>query len=408
MPYARPVLRLRLTALNLRGCGLDASMTPLAPLAPARVAVLRALDSTSGATKCVDFSGQVHCDPARGCQTRGVELTNLALAFTFASAMAAGRGPGTDPASAITARDRAPDASEPPPVVATPAVSSGSGKAPIAVRLKLGGELGALGVAYHSLQFGSNGTRFDLRRDGRQDTMFFFARISTELEIDDHHEIILLYQPLRLRTQTVLERDLVADDETFAAGSGVDLFYGFDFYRISYAYDFLTDLDDEIAIGFSMQFRNFRSSYVSTDGEQAVVNTNFGPVPAFKFRGRHQLKRANFWYGAEVDGFYANLPFINGGDDPVEGLIVDASLRAGVTVAKIVKPFFNVRYLGGGSKGTSNDKVGGGDGFTRNWLHIVAVSLGVEVAIPVTKRDREARDREVAARKAKRKAKRRR
>ncbi len=368
-----------------------------------------------------------------------MELTSLALAFTFASALAAGPGPGADPASAITAGDRAPDAvlavewvgqdatdgagaapsharsaapdddaSAPPPVVATPAVSSGSTKAPIAVRLKLGGELGALGVAYHSLQFGSNGTRFDLRRDGRQDTMFFFARISTELEIDDHHEIILLYQPLRLRTQTVLESDLVADDETFAAGSGVDLFYGFDFYRISYAYDFLTDLDDEVAIGFSMQFRNFRSSYVSTDGEQAVVNTNFGPVPAFKFRGRHQLTRANFWYGAEVDGFYANLPFINGGDDPVEGLIVDASLRAGVTVAKIVKPFFNVRYLGGGAKGTSSDEVGGGDGFTRNWLHIVAVSLGVEVAIPVTKRDREARDREVAARKAKRKAKRRR
>jgi hypothetical protein len=193
-----------------------------------------------------------------------VEPTSLALAFTCASALA---GPGPGAAPAITAGDRAPDtvlavewagpdetidagtassharspapgddASEPLPVVATPAVSSGSSKAPIAVRLKLGGELGALGVAYHSLQFGSNGTRFDLRRDGRQDTMFFFGRISTELEIDDHHEIILLYQPLRLRTQTVLERDLVADDETFAAGSGVDLFYGFDFYRISYAY----------------------------------------------------------------------------------------------------------------------------------------------------------------------------
>lgn len=314
---------------------------------------------------------------------------------------------------AILAAPPASDAVAPPSSAAqaapsTPADAPDPDKAPIAVRLKLHGELGALGVAHHTLQFGSDGTRFDLRRDGRQDTMFLFGRLSTELEIDDHHQIVLLYQPLRLRTQTVLEQDLVADDVTFAAGSGVDLFYGFDFYRVSYAYDFLTDLDDEVSLGFSMQFRNFRASYVSTDGEQSVVNTNFGPVPAIKFRGRHQLDRANFWYGAEVDGFYANIPFINGGEDPVEGLIVDASLRGGVTVADIVKPYLNVRYLGGGAKGTDSDKVGGGDGFTRNWLHTVAVSVGVEVAIPLNARDRKARDREIDARRARRKARRRR
>ena len=321
----------------------------------------------------------------------GVEL----LSLTVAGAVAASLVSPTEPAEASAA-------SAPPRAESTP-----PGRAPIAVRLKFNGELGALGVAHHTLQFGKNGTRFDLRREGRQDTMFLFGRLSTELEIDDHHQIILLYQPLRLKTQAVLQRDLVADDETFTAGSGIDLFYGFDFYRVSYAYDFLTDLDNEVAIGFSMQFRNFRSSYVSTDGETSVVNTNFGPVPAIKFRGRHQLRRANFWYGAEVDGFYANLPFINGGDDPVEGLIVDASLRAGVTVAKIVKPFLNLRYLGGGAKGTDSDRLGG-DGFTRNWLHTVAVSLGAEVAIPINKRDRQARDHEIEARRARRKAKRRR
>ena len=85
-----------------------------------------------------------------------------------------------------------------------------------------------------------------------------------------------------------------------------------------------------------MQFRNFRSSYVSTDGEQAVVNTNFGPVPAFKFRGRHQLKRANFWYGAEVDGFYANLmrravEFFNGGESPVS----EAEMLSTVAVLEV-------------------------------------------------------------------------
>jgi len=281
-----------------------------------------------------------------------------------------------------------------------------AGKAPISVRLKTLGELGSLNVLAHSLQLGKNGTELDLQRDGRQDTMFFFRRLSAELEIDDHHQIILLYQPISFNTQTVLMEDLVADDVTFPAMSGLSIFYGFDIYRLSYAYDFFTDPEQELAVGFSMQVRNFRQSYVSSDGEHSVTNTNIGAVPIIKVRGRHQLKRANFWYGGELDGFYANIPYINGGDDPVEGLIVDASLRAGVTIAKVVRPFANLRYIGGGGKGTSSDKVGFGDGYSSNWLHTIAFSLGAEVTIPAVVGDRKARDREIAARKARRKARR--
>jgi hypothetical protein len=282
------------------------------------------------------------------------------------------------------------------------------GKAPIGFRIKAIGELGGVGVLSHHLQLDRDGTYFDLRRDGREDTMFLFGRLSLELEIDDHHQVVLLFQPLRLRTETVLEDDLVADDTTFAAGSGLDIFYGFDFYRVSYAYDFFTDPGDEVSLGLSLQFRNFRSSYVSKDGTQSVVNTNFGPVPAIKFRGRHELDTANFWYGAEVDGFYANIPFINGGEDPVEGLILDASLRAGVTLAGVVKPFVNLRYLGGGARGTNTDKVGYGDGYSSNWLHTLAITAGTELAIPVIAGDRQARDREIRERKARRRAKRKR
>ncbi|MBK8263487.1 MAG: hypothetical protein IPK80_19360 [Nannocystis sp.] len=279
-----------------------------------------------------------------------------------------------------------------------------AGKAPISIRLKTLGELGSLNVLAHSLQFGKSGTEFDLRRDGRQDTMFLFRRLSAELEVDDHHQIILLYQPIRFDTTTVLMQDLVADDVTFPAMSGLSILYGFDIYRLSYAYDFFTDPEQELAVGFSMQVRNFRHSYVSSDGERSVANTNIGAVPIIKLRGRHQLRRANFWYGGEIDGFYANIPYVNGGDDPVEGLIVDASLRAGVTVAKVVRPFANLRYIGGGGKGTSSDKVGFGDGYSSNWLHTIAFSLGAEVIIPAVVGDRRARDREIAARKAKRKA----
>ena len=136
--------------------------------------------------------------------------------------------------------------------------------------------------------------------------------------------------------------------------------------------------------------------------------TNFGPVPTIKFRARHGLNRVNFWYGTEIDGFYANLPFINGGNDPVEGLIIDASVRAGFTVADRVKPYANLRYIGGGATGGDSDSEGPGDGYNRNWLHTMVFSVGAEVTLGVVGRDRFARDRAVAARKAQRRSRRRR
>ena len=58
-----------------------------------------------------------------------------------------------------------------------------------------------------------------------------------------------------------------------------------------------------------------------------------------------------------------------------------ASLRAGLTVAGIVKPYLNLRYRGGGASGTSSDKVGFGDGYSSNWLHTLAITAGAEVVL---------------------------
>ncbi len=74
---------------------------------------------------------------------------------------------------------------------------------------------------------------------------------------------------------------------------------------------------------------------------------------------------------------------------------MDASLRAGFTV------FVNVRDLGGGAVGGSDDE-GPGDGFNRNWLHTMAGTLGAEVTFGVVASDREARNREIADQKARR------
>jgi len=65
--------------------------------------------------------------------------------------------------------------------------------------------------------------------------------------------------------------------------------------------------------------------------------------------------------------------------DDFVGAILDASLRVGFTPREPVDVFLNLRYIGGGAEGTATDDTGPGDGYTKNWLHTYAVSIGVSM-----------------------------
>ncbi len=41
--------------------------------------------------------------------------------------------------------------------------------------------------------------------------------------------------------------------------------------------------------------------------------------------------------------------------------------------------FLNIRYIAGGAQGTSSDPMPYSDGFTKNWLQLLSVSLGVSL-----------------------------
>lgn len=245
------------------------------------------------------------------------------------------------------------------------------------VAVRLHGEIGFVGVLSHRLQFGDEGTYVDLRRDMGQDTLFFFGRLEGDLDIGRRrqHTITLLYQPLDLRSQVVLDRDIRVDDLTFPADTALDFRYGFPFWRASYHYDFLKD-ERELGFGGGLQIRNANIEYAAQDGSALRGSRNVGPVPLLKLRGRGYLKGA-LWMGGEVSGFYAPIRFINGGRTDVEGAIADASLRVGLSWAHGVDTFLNVRYIGGGAQGTSSDPKPFSDGFTKNWLHFMALSFGV-------------------------------
>lgn len=282
----------------------------------------------------------------------------IALAALAASSAARAEEAAAQPAAAFA---------EPPPQAP---------KEPF-VQARLLLEVGGLAPLSHTVRFSKSGTKFDYVAEGGQDNVFFFWRPTAELTLDRAHTIVLLYQPLNLVSRVLLRRDVVVDEAVFAEGTGLDLRYCFDFYRVSYLYDFLGDTRrHELAVGLSLQMRNATIDFTATDGSAHRSNRDIGPVPALKIRGRWAIT-PRVWVGGEADAIYAPIKYINGSDSDVEGAFFDVSLRAGYLVARSLDLFFNLRYLGGGAEGTSKEHSGPGDGYVSNWLHFLTFSVGM-------------------------------
>ncbi|AEV33484.1 hypothetical protein Oweho_2514 [Owenweeksia hongkongensis DSM 17368] len=255
------------------------------------------------------------------------------------------------------------------------AQSGGNSETPQDFKIRAVAELGFLSVIDHKVQFSNSGTYFDYRDQGGQDVLFPVSRYSLELEFNKKNTFYLLYQPLRLESQVLLQEDLIVDDMVFPANTGVNLLYSFPFYRLSYTRELLSDNDKwAFAIGASLQIRNATISFESTDGSRFRTNRDVGLVPALKIKSRAYLSDRVF-AELEADGIYAPVSYINGSDNEVVGAILDASLRMGVELNAPVTAFLNARYLGGGAVGTS-DVDGPGDGYVRNWLNFFTLTAG--------------------------------
>lgn len=246
------------------------------------------------------------------------------------------------------------------------------------VQVRVLGDYGGVAPLYHQVQLGRDGTDFDYVGDGGQNVVFPVGRVSAEVK-SGRHQLTLLYQPLELKTQVVLQDPLVVDGLTFARGSAVDLDYGFPFYRASYLYDVWQQDGLRLALGGSLQLRDATITFTSADGEQRRSRRDLGPVPALKGLVRYDAASGWFWL-FEVDGIVAPVKYLNGGDSDVFGAIIDANLRGGYRLSPRIDAFVNLRWLGGGAEGTSEPE-DFSDGYTQNWLQFLIFSVGADVAL---------------------------
>lgn len=237
-------------------------------------------------------------------------------------------------------------------------------------------EMGFVGVLHHKIQFSRVGDYFDYVKDGGQELLYPYMRLGAGIRLFDRHNILFVYQPLQLKTASTLKRDMTQGDTTFAAGTPMEFLYGFDFYRISYTYDIFKAPRHELSFGLSLQIRDANIEFTSTDGTQRYTTKNLGPVPVIKIRGRYQFRNGLF-IGGEVDGFWAGNKFLNGSSREFVGAIIDTSLKLGLKVYREAEVFLNLRYIAGGALGSSSNTPGPNDGYTRNWIHLMSLSLGL-------------------------------
>ncbi len=237
-------------------------------------------------------------------------------------------------------------------------------------------EIGFVAVAAHKIQFGQNTTYFDYVEQGGQDILFPTSRLSLEVDWKERNSLIFLYQPLSLKSEVVTFTDNQIDDILYPAGTSLNLEYNFPFYRLSYLRKLRSKSDRfTLFLGGTLQIRNAEIIFEKADGTDRKVSRNVGPVPAFKFKGNYkQSERMSFEF--EVDGMYAPVSYINGSDNEVVGAILDASLRERLRITEQVDAFLNLRYLGGGAIGTSDDNTEITDGYTKNWLNLITVTTG--------------------------------
>lgn len=239
-------------------------------------------------------------------------------------------------------------------------------------------ELGFGAPFSHVIQLSEEGTEFDYVEEGGQEVLFPYVRLGVEAWFAERHKVIFLWQPLDIRTRVRLDTDLVVDGATFEEGTPMRLRYNFPFYRVSYLFDFVEEQRTELAVGASLQTRNATVEFESADGMSRRDRRDVGIVPVIKIRGRYTSEK-DWWIGGEADGIYTPLRLF-GIDTDVVGSAFDINLRAGLVVRPDVDAFVNLRYFAGGVEGTfeSQAKAGPGDGFTRNWLHLGALTLGFQ------------------------------
>ena len=149
-------------------------------------------------------------------------------------------------------------------------------------QLRLDVESGIAASGYNDVRIpGDAGTDFSLSEDLSTASDAYF-RVRLDYRLGSRHTLSVLYAPLTLHAEGILDSDVHFAGEEFPGGTDVDGTYTFNSYRLTYRYSLRETERFEAGIGFTAKIRD--AAIKVEGGGLSAEKTNVGFVPLLNFR----------------------------------------------------------------------------------------------------------------------------
>ncbi|MFM8269264.1 MAG: hypothetical protein ACKN9V_03670, partial [Pseudomonadota bacterium] len=132
---------------------------------------------------------------------------------------------------------------------------------------------------------GNSGTLFSLKDFGKGP--FLAGRIYAGYRWTEKSEFRLLFAPLSLKGQKVIDSPITFQDQTFVSGVLTESLFRFNSYRATYRYKILDTSDWKLWIGFTAKVRDAEISL--SQASISAKKSDLGFVPLFHFRVIYQV-----------------------------------------------------------------------------------------------------------------------
>lgn len=151
----------------------------------------------------------------------------------------------------------------------------GATRAEAQLTLDLEGGLASPG--YNDVRIpGDAGDLFSLTRELEADgTIYTRARLGGQ--VAPRHHLSVLWAPLQIASSGTLDRDILFENTTFAAGTPLYTRYKFNSYRLTWRYT--VHSTDRITVGLGLTGKVRDAQIAASDGERTERNTDLGVVP---------------------------------------------------------------------------------------------------------------------------------
>lgn len=151
-------------------------------------------------------------------------------------------------------------------------------------------ETGIVNTGYNDVRIPGNlGTNISLKNDLKPSSDIYY-RLKLNYTFGSSHTISLLFAPLTVKSEGVINKDVSFAGKLFPANKDLSGSYKFNSYRLTYRYDFVQNPKFELGVGFTAKIRDAGIAISSTGINAEKFNVGFVPIINFRLLWHLQEK----------------------------------------------------------------------------------------------------------------------